>query len=137
MAEPRLPRQHWEALGPPEPGPPQLWPLTELLPLGKLLLEMLVQSVQLPPSLAPPQTSSQPVPVVYHVYTFRGIRQVCEVRALPTAGLAGLEDPPTGDSLVSQALSLRPHLVLSWHLSMGGVGWGLIACLSRSPRLAS
>ncbi|XP_023572671.1 DNA-directed RNA polymerase, mitochondrial [Octodon degus] len=83
MTDPRLPRQHWEALGPPEPLPPQLWPLTELLPLGKLLVEILVQSVQLPSSLAPPQSTSQPVPVLYHVYTFRGVRQIGLLRPHP------------------------------------------------------
>ncbi|XP_021100725.1 DNA-directed RNA polymerase, mitochondrial isoform X4 [Heterocephalus glaber] len=84
VAEPCLPRQHWETLGPPEPAPPQVWPLMELLSLGKLLLEILVQSVQLPPSLALPQSSSsQPVPVLYHVYTFRGIRQIGFLRPHP------------------------------------------------------
>ncbi|XP_005406090.1 PREDICTED: DNA-directed RNA polymerase, mitochondrial [Chinchilla lanigera] len=91
VADPCLPRQYWETLGLPEPPPPQLWPMMELLPLGKLLLEILVQSVQLPPSLAPPQSSSHPVPVLYHVYTFRGIRQIGLLRPHP-AFIQLLED---------------------------------------------
>ncbi|KAM6168686.1 DNA-directed RNA polymerase, mitochondrial [Erethizon dorsatum] len=119
VADPCLPRQHWETLGPPEPPPPQLWPLMELLPLGKLLVEILVQSVQLPPSLVPPQSSSQPVPVLYHVYTFRGIRQIGLLRPHP-AFIQLLEDAAE-PTLIFEATDM-PMLCppLPWTSSQAG-----------------
>ncbi|XP_076977543.1 DNA-directed RNA polymerase, mitochondrial isoform X2 [Tamandua tetradactyla] len=79
VAEPCLPRQYWEALGasnPPEAPPEQPWPLPVLLQLGKQLAELLVQAVQMPRSLAGPQSGCQLIPVLYHVYSFRNLHQV-------------------------------------------------------------
>ncbi|KFO28925.1 DNA-directed RNA polymerase, mitochondrial isoform X2 [Fukomys damarensis] len=119
MAEPCLPRQHWEMLGPPEPAPPQLWPMMDILSLGKLLLEILVQSVQLPPSLSLSQNSSQPVPMLYHVYTFRGIRQIGFLRPHP-AFIQLLEDAAE-PSLIFEATDM-PMLCppVPWSSSQSG-----------------
>nr|XP_026269754.1 DNA-directed RNA polymerase, mitochondrial [Urocitellus parryii] len=76
VASPCLPRQYWESLGPPEAPPQQPWPLPVLMQLGKQLAEMLVQAVHMPLGLAVPQGSCRPIPVLYHVYSFRSYRQI-------------------------------------------------------------
>uniref|UniRef100_A0A8C5ZEX8 DNA-directed RNA polymerase n=1 Tax=Marmota marmota marmota TaxID=9994 RepID=A0A8C5ZEX8_MARMA len=76
VATPCLPRQYWESLGPPEAPPQQPWPLPVLMQLGKQLAEVLVQAVHMPLSLAVPQGSCRPIPVLYHVYSFRSYRQI-------------------------------------------------------------
>lgn len=76
VAEPCLPRQHWEALGVPEAPPEQPWPVSVLVQLGKQLAEVLVRAVQMPSSLAAPRGPSTLIPVLYHVYSFRSFRQI-------------------------------------------------------------
>ncbi|XP_068836756.1 DNA-directed RNA polymerase, mitochondrial isoform X14 [Capricornis sumatraensis] len=76
VAEPCLPRQHWEALGMPEAPPEQPWPVSVLVQLGKQLAEVLVRAVQMPSSLAVPRGPSTLIPVLYHVYSFRSFRQI-------------------------------------------------------------
>uniref|UniRef100_A0A8C9P788 DNA-directed RNA polymerase n=1 Tax=Spermophilus dauricus TaxID=99837 RepID=A0A8C9P788_SPEDA len=76
VASPCLPRQYWESLGPPEAPPQQPWPLPVLMQLGKQLAEVLVQAVHMPLRLAVPQGSCRPIPVLYHVYSFRSYRQI-------------------------------------------------------------
>ncbi|XP_055285988.1 DNA-directed RNA polymerase, mitochondrial isoform X2 [Moschus berezovskii] len=76
VAEPCLPRQHWEALGMPEAPPEQPWPVSVLVQLGKQLAEVLVRAVQMPSSLAAPRGPSTLIPVLYHVYSFRSFRQI-------------------------------------------------------------
>uniref|UniRef100_A0A8C2SA45 DNA-directed RNA polymerase n=1 Tax=Capra hircus TaxID=9925 RepID=A0A8C2SA45_CAPHI len=76
VAEPCLPRQHWEALGMPEAPPEQPWPMSVLVQLGKQLAEVLVRAVQMPSSLAAPRGPSTLIPVLYHVYSFRSFRQI-------------------------------------------------------------
>nr|XP_027808200.1 DNA-directed RNA polymerase, mitochondrial isoform X1 [Marmota flaviventris] len=76
VATPCLPRQYWESLGPPEAPPQQPWPLPVLMQLGKQLAEVLVQAVHMPLGLAVPQGSCRPIPVLYHVYSFRSYRQI-------------------------------------------------------------
>ncbi|XP_047394053.1 DNA-directed RNA polymerase, mitochondrial [Sciurus carolinensis] len=76
VATPCLPRQYWEALGPPEAPPQQPWPLPVLMQLGKQLAELLVQAVRMPLDLAVPGGSSKLIPVLYHVYSFRSYRQI-------------------------------------------------------------
>ncbi|XP_057564602.1 DNA-directed RNA polymerase, mitochondrial isoform X2 [Hippopotamus amphibius kiboko] len=76
VAEPRLPRQHWEALGLPEAPREPSWPVSVLLQLGKVLVEMLVRTVQMPSNLAAPQGPGTLIPVLYHVYSFRSCRQI-------------------------------------------------------------
>nr|XP_044991020.1 DNA-directed RNA polymerase, mitochondrial isoform X2 [Jaculus jaculus] len=73
---PYLPRQYWEALGPPEPPLQSPWPMRLLLELGNQLTELLVQAVQMPRSLVAPQGSCRLIPVLYHVYSFRSFRQI-------------------------------------------------------------
>lgn len=77
MEAPQLPRQYWEALGPPEAPHEQPWPLSVLVQLGKKLAEMLVEAVRMPGSVAAPQGPGTLIPVLYHVYSFRSFRQVC------------------------------------------------------------
>ncbi|OWK11620.1 POLRMT [Cervus elaphus hippelaphus] len=76
VAEPCLPRQHWEALGMPEVPPEQPWPVSVLVQLGKQLAEVLVRAVQMPSSLAVPRGPRTLIPVLYHVYAFRSFRQI-------------------------------------------------------------
>ncbi|VTJ85280.1 Hypothetical predicted protein [Marmota monax] len=76
VATPCLPRQYWESLGPPDAPPQQPWPLPVLMQLGKQLAEVLVQAVHMPLGLAMPQGSCRPIPVLYHVYSFRSYRQI-------------------------------------------------------------
>nr|XP_044607567.1 DNA-directed RNA polymerase, mitochondrial isoform X1 [Equus asinus] len=76
VAEPCLPRQHWEALGAPEAPHEQPWPLPVLVQLGKQLAELLVGAVRMPSSLAAPQGPPKLIPVLYHVYSFRSFRQI-------------------------------------------------------------
>nr|XP_020757076.1 DNA-directed RNA polymerase, mitochondrial [Odocoileus virginianus texanus] len=76
VAEPCLPRQHWEALGMPEVPREQPWPVSVLVQLGKHLAEVLVRAVQMPSSLAAPRGPSTLIPVLYHVYSFRSFRQI-------------------------------------------------------------
>ncbi|KAF5913147.1 hypothetical protein HPG69_006198 [Diceros bicornis minor] len=76
VAEPCLPRQHWEALGAPEAPHEQPWPLPVLVQLGKQLAELLVRAVHMPSSLAAPQGPPKLIPVLYHVYSFRSFRQI-------------------------------------------------------------
>ncbi|XP_008835434.1 DNA-directed RNA polymerase, mitochondrial isoform X2 [Nannospalax galili] len=71
-----LPRQYWEALGPPQAPQQQPWALAVVLQLGKELAELLVRAVQMPRSLAAPQGACRLIPVLYHVYSFRSVRQV-------------------------------------------------------------
>ncbi|XP_059244398.1 DNA-directed RNA polymerase, mitochondrial isoform X1 [Mustela nigripes] len=73
---PQLPRQYWEALGPPEAPHEQPWPLSVLVQLGKKLAEMLVEAVRMPGSVAAPQGPGTLIPVLYHVYSFRSFRQI-------------------------------------------------------------
>ncbi|XP_038423993.1 DNA-directed RNA polymerase, mitochondrial isoform X1 [Canis lupus familiaris] len=76
VAAPHLPRQYWEALGPPEAPHEQPWPLPVLVELGKRLAELLVETVRIPGSLAAPQGACTLIPVLYHVYSFRSFRQI-------------------------------------------------------------
>uniref|UniRef100_A0A8C9AJ18 DNA-directed RNA polymerase n=1 Tax=Prolemur simus TaxID=1328070 RepID=A0A8C9AJ18_PROSS len=76
VAEPRLPRQYWEALGPPEAPQEKPCPLPVLLQLGRQLAEVLVQAVQMPLGPASPPGSCRLIPVLYHVYSFRSFRQI-------------------------------------------------------------
>nr|XP_055200034.1 DNA-directed RNA polymerase, mitochondrial isoform X2 [Nyctereutes procyonoides] len=76
VATPHLPRQYWEALGPPEAPHEQPWPLPVLVELGKRLAELLVETVRIPGSLAAPQGACTLIPVLYHVYSFRSFRQI-------------------------------------------------------------
>ncbi|XP_069337327.1 DNA-directed RNA polymerase, mitochondrial isoform X5 [Eulemur rufifrons] len=76
VAEPHLPRQYWEALGPPEVPQEKSFPLPVLLQLGRQLAEVLVQAVQMPRSPASPPGSCGLIPVLYHVYSFRSFRQI-------------------------------------------------------------
>ncbi|XP_045846458.1 DNA-directed RNA polymerase, mitochondrial isoform X2 [Meles meles] len=73
---PQLPRQYWEALGPPEAPHEQPWPLSVLVQLGKKLAETLVEAVRMPGSVAAPQGPRTLIPVLYHVYSFRSFRQI-------------------------------------------------------------
>nr|XP_013001009.1 LOW QUALITY PROTEIN: DNA-directed RNA polymerase, mitochondrial [Cavia porcellus] len=119
VAEPCLPRQHWEALGPPEPPPPQPWPLLELLLLGKLLLETLVQVTRLPASLASQPTAGHSVPVLFHVYTFRGVRQIGLLR--PHPAFVRLVEQAKASTLTFEATDM-PMLCppLPWSSSQAG-----------------
>ncbi|XP_059950787.1 DNA-directed RNA polymerase, mitochondrial isoform X2 [Mesoplodon densirostris] len=76
VAEPCLPRQHWEALGVPEAPHEQPWPMSVVVQLGKQLAEVLVRAVQMPSSLAAPRSPGTLIPVLYHVYSFRSFRQI-------------------------------------------------------------
>nr|XP_012601324.1 DNA-directed RNA polymerase, mitochondrial [Microcebus murinus] len=76
VAEPSLPRQYWEALGPLEAPQEKPWPVPVLLQLGKHLAELLVQTVQMPRSPTKPPGSCGLIPVLYHVYSFRSFRQI-------------------------------------------------------------
>ncbi|XP_049732012.1 DNA-directed RNA polymerase, mitochondrial isoform X1 [Elephas maximus indicus] len=86
---PRLPRQHWEMLGGPggEPPPEQPWPLPVLLQLGKQLAEVLVRAVHMPRNLGAPAgkgAGTEPlIPVLYHVYSFRSVRQIGVLKPHP------------------------------------------------------
>ncbi|KAM8765496.1 DNA-directed RNA polymerase, mitochondrial [Rhynchonycteris naso] len=71
-----LPRQYWEALGPPEAPHEQPWPFPVLVQLGKQLAEVLVQTVKMPDHLAQRQGTCRLIPVLYHVYSFRSFRQI-------------------------------------------------------------
>ncbi|XP_077888211.1 DNA-directed RNA polymerase, mitochondrial isoform X1 [Ictidomys tridecemlineatus] len=95
VASPCLPRQYWESLGPPEAPPQQPWPLPVLMQLGKQLAEMLVQAVHMPLGLAVPQGSCRPIPVLYHVYSFRSYRQIGILKPHPafTQLLVAAADP--------------------------------------------
>lgn len=83
VAVSRLPRQHWEALGPPEAPHEQPWPLPVVVQLGKQLAEVLVQTVRMPGHLAERKGSCKLMPVLYHVYSFRSFRQVGLWNPLP------------------------------------------------------
>ncbi|XP_060001884.1 DNA-directed RNA polymerase, mitochondrial isoform X5 [Lagenorhynchus albirostris] len=76
VAEPCLPRQHWEALGVPEAPHEQPWPMSVVVQLGKQLAEVLVRAAQMPSSLAAPRSPGTLIPVLYHVYSFRSFRQI-------------------------------------------------------------
>ncbi|XP_059775002.1 DNA-directed RNA polymerase, mitochondrial isoform X2 [Balaenoptera ricei] len=76
VAEPCLPRQHWEALGAPEAPHEQPWPVSVVVQLGKQLAEVLVRAAQMPSSLAAPRSPGTLIPVLYHVYSFRSFRQI-------------------------------------------------------------
>lgn len=85
-----LPRQHWEALGPPGLPHEQPWPLQVLVELGKQLAEMLVKAIHMPSYLVTAtRTSKKSIPVLYHAYSFRSFRQVC-CGCRGGAGLSGV-----------------------------------------------
>ncbi|XP_040593595.1 DNA-directed RNA polymerase, mitochondrial isoform X2 [Mesocricetus auratus] len=73
---PCFPREYWESLGPLETPKQHPWSVAVVLHLGKQLAEMLVQAARMPRNLAAPQASCHPIPVLYHVYSFRSYRQI-------------------------------------------------------------
>lgn len=80
-----LPRQHWEALGPPGLPHEQPWPLQVLVELGKQLAEMLVKAIHMPSYLVTAtRTSKKSIPVLYHAYSFRSFRQIGILKPHPS-----------------------------------------------------
>ncbi|KAM5237894.1 DNA-directed RNA polymerase, mitochondrial [Ctenodactylus gundi] len=117
VPEPCLPRQYWEALGQPQAAPTKPLPLPMVLQLGKLLVEILVKAVQIPHSLVSPQGSSKSIPVLYHVYSFRGFRQIGLLKPHPafTQLQVAAAEPTLAFDAVDMPMLCPPLPWTSWH----------------------
>ncbi|XP_034278454.1 DNA-directed RNA polymerase, mitochondrial [Pantherophis guttatus] len=77
-----LPREYWEKLRAEAGYSPSLiskqviWPPSLLIQLGFQLIELMVQTLKLDNSLLPSLPKTSVIPVLYHVYSFRGTKQV-------------------------------------------------------------
>ncbi|XP_070601106.1 DNA-directed RNA polymerase, mitochondrial [Erythrolamprus reginae] len=77
-----LPREYWEKLRAEEGYSPSLiskqavWPPSLLIQLGFQLIELMVQTLKLDKSLLPSLSETSVIPVLYHVYSFRGSKQI-------------------------------------------------------------
>ncbi|KAM3852365.1 DNA-directed RNA polymerase, mitochondrial [Vipera latastei] len=77
-----LPREYWEKLRAEAGCSPSLiskqvvWPPSLLVQLGFQLIELMVQTLKLDHSLLPSLPEETVIPVLYHVYSFRGIKQI-------------------------------------------------------------
>ncbi|XP_026544962.1 DNA-directed RNA polymerase, mitochondrial [Notechis scutatus] len=77
-----LPREYWEKLraevgySPSLISKQALWPPSLLVQLGFQLIELMVQTLKLDNSLLPSLPKNSVIPVLYHVYSFRGTKQI-------------------------------------------------------------
>ncbi|XP_025031948.1 DNA-directed RNA polymerase, mitochondrial, partial [Python bivittatus] len=77
-----LPREYWEKLRAEAGYSPSLtsnqcvWPPSLLMQLGFKLMELLIQSLKLDKKLLPSLPEKSVIPVLYHVYAFRGTKQI-------------------------------------------------------------
>ncbi|XP_063146965.1 DNA-directed RNA polymerase, mitochondrial [Candoia aspera] len=77
-----LPREYWEKLRAEAGYSPSLtskqcvWPPSLLMQLGFQLVELLVQTLKLDKRLLPSLPEKSVIPVLYHVYAFRGTKQI-------------------------------------------------------------
>ncbi|XP_026554252.1 DNA-directed RNA polymerase, mitochondrial [Pseudonaja textilis] len=77
-----LPREYWEKLRAEVGYSPSLiskqavWPPSLLVQLGFQLIELMVQTLKLDNSLLPSLPKNSVIPVLYHVYSFRGTKQI-------------------------------------------------------------
>ncbi|NXA07428.1 RPOM protein, partial [Sapayoa aenigma] len=84
-----LPREYWEKLVTEAGFGPSLnmkdctWSYVVLMRLGMHMLELLVKSVEVPRNLLNPRLESKPIPVLYHMYSFRNAGQVGLIKPHP------------------------------------------------------
>ncbi|XP_062311594.1 DNA-directed RNA polymerase, mitochondrial isoform X2 [Osmerus eperlanus] len=109
-----LPREHWcrveaaQASGPSLQGDDAPWPPMLVLELGTFLVELMVKHLQVRSNiLNPQQTDSKMVPILYHMYTFRSVKQVGFIKPHPILSqiqLDAMETTLTFDSYVMPML---------------------------------
>ncbi|KAG9486253.1 hypothetical protein GDO78_006586 [Eleutherodactylus coqui] len=89
-----LPRELWEHSedaqfgGPCSPRLHSFWPRSVLVQLGTHLVDLMVQTIKLKNNTFRPRSEAKPIPVLYHMYSFRSARQVCVLlpRTIITGG---------------------------------------------------
>ncbi|XP_062251942.1 DNA-directed RNA polymerase, mitochondrial [Platichthys flesus] len=84
-----LPREHWCNLemeltsGPMLQGGETSWPYIVTLELGTCLVDMMVKNLKINSDILNPAQERKRIPVLYHMYTFRSIRQIGFIKLHP------------------------------------------------------
>lgn len=88
-----LPSELWCKLEAERPSGPSLqgvgahWPYMVTLELGTYLVDLMVKNLKIDSDILNPACDRKRIPILYHMYTFRSMRQVhvhvlCQVRAI-------------------------------------------------------
>ena len=77
-----LPREQWCKLEAEQSSGPTLrageshWPVAVTLELGTYMVDMMVKNLKMYSNILSPSSEKKLIPILYHMYTFRSLRQV-------------------------------------------------------------
>ncbi|XP_051978328.1 DNA-directed RNA polymerase, mitochondrial [Xyrauchen texanus] len=84
-----LPREFWASLEIERSSGPSLlsddtpWPLVLMVQLGSFLVDLMVRELKVQSNILNPAQEEKPIPVLYHMYTFRSSRKIGFIKPHP------------------------------------------------------